>query len=92
MSGGAGKSAANRRIVERRIEMADGLDQKTMEAPGGRCAPMMRDIGRNARAAARVLATAALQQKNAAIRAAADAVVVFYENHLPVVFAFQSGS
>ena len=54
--------------------MADGLDQKTMEAPGERCASIMQEIGRNARAAARVLATAAQEQKNAALCAAADAV------------------
>ena len=54
--------------------MADGLDQETMEAPDERCVSMIRDIGKNARAAARVLATAGQERKNAAICAAADAV------------------
>jgi len=76
------KSTANRRIVERRIKMADGLDQKTLEAPGGQCASMMQDIGRSARAAARVLATVAQEQKNAAIRAAADAVRASHDDIL----------
>lgn len=74
MLGKPGKATANRFIVERRIKMADRLGQKTMEAPGERCALIMQDIGRNARAAARVLATVAQEQKNAAICAAADAV------------------
>lgn len=61
-------------IIEGHATMADGFDQKTMEAPGGQCAAIMQEIGRNARAAARILATAAPERKNAAICAAADAV------------------
>ena len=54
--------------------MADGVDRSTMEGPGEQCAAIMQEIGRNATAAARILATAAPERKNAAICAAADAV------------------